>query len=125
MPADGPSRSRSGTARRRSSTSRSRFAAGPWSRRRTGSPTPTLSEQWQRCDSGGGNCVDIGGATGSTYQLVGADVGSTLRTKETATNTAAIVPIETPKSVDLVSKRVGNYERNPLFGVLLDQLWVR
>src|SRR5205823_425517 len=58
--------------------------AGSWS----GSPTPTLSEQWQRCDSGGGNCVDIGGATGSTYQLVGADLGSTLRAKETATNTA-------------------------------------
>jgi hypothetical protein len=57
--------------------------AGSWS----GSPTPTLSEQWQRCDSGGGNCVDIAGATGPTYLLVGADVGATLRAKETATNT--------------------------------------
>ena len=58
--------------------------AGSWS----GSPVPTLSEQWQRCDSGGANCVDIAGATGSSYLLVGADLGSTIRVKETATNTA-------------------------------------
>jgi YVTN family beta-propeller protein len=42
-----------------------------------------------------------------------------------ATDTAAIVPMFTPRNVDLVSKRVGNYEHHPLFGVLLDQLWVR
>jgi peptide/nickel transport system substrate-binding protein len=42
-----------------------------------------------------------------------------------ATDTAAIVPMFTPRNVDLVSKRVGNYQHHPLFGVLLDQLWVR
>jgi peptide/nickel transport system substrate-binding protein len=42
-----------------------------------------------------------------------------------ATDTAAIVPMLTPRNVDLVSKRVDNYEHHPLFGVLLDQLWVR
>jgi len=42
-----------------------------------------------------------------------------------ATDTAAIVPMFTPRNVDLVSKRVGNYEHHPLFGALLDQLWVR
>jgi ABC-type transport system substrate-binding protein len=47
------------------------------------------------------------------------------RVDRAATDTAAIVPFETPKSVDLVSKRVGNYQHHPLFGVLLDQLWVR
>ena len=31
----------------------------------------------------------------------------------------------TPRNVDLVSKRVGNYQHHPLFGVLLDQLWVK
>ncbi|HYV00767.1 MAG TPA: methyltransferase domain-containing protein, partial [Actinomycetota bacterium] len=30
-----------------------------------------------------------------------------------------------PVGVDLVSERVGNYERNPQWGLLLDQLWVR
>ena len=42
-----------------------------------------------------------------------------------ATGTAAVVPMFTPRSVDLVSKRVGNYQHHPLFGVLLDQLWVK
>jgi peptide/nickel transport system substrate-binding protein len=42
-----------------------------------------------------------------------------------ATDLAAVVPTHTPRNVDLVSTRVGNYQHNPLFGVLLDQLWVR
>ncbi len=42
-----------------------------------------------------------------------------------ATDLAALVPTYTPRSVDLVSKRVGNYQHHPLFGTLLDQLWVR
>ena len=62
-------------------------AAGVWS----GSPTPTLGEQWQRCDGGGANCVAIGGATGSSYLLGAGDVGSTVRVLETATNTAGSV----------------------------------
>jgi parallel beta-helix repeat protein len=58
------------------------LTAGQWS----GDPAPTLTEQWQRCDASGGNCADIGGATGSTYLLVAADVGQTVRVVETATN---------------------------------------
>jgi peptide/nickel transport system substrate-binding protein len=41
------------------------------------------------------------------------------------TNLAAVVPTHTLRNIDLVSKRVGNYQHHPLFGVLLDQLWVR
>jgi hypothetical protein len=29
------------------------------------------------------------------------------------------------RSVTLVSKRVGNYQHHPMWGTLLDQLWVR
>jgi hypothetical protein len=29
-----------------------------------------------------------------------------------------------PQGVDLVSERVGNYQRNPAWGVVLSQLWV-
>jgi hypothetical protein len=36
-----------------------------------------------------------------------------------------VVPTHTLRNIDLVSKRVGNYQHHPLFGVLLDQLWVR
>jgi YVTN family beta-propeller protein len=42
-----------------------------------------------------------------------------------ATNLAPLVSTYTPRNVELVSKRVGNYQHHPLFGVLLDQLWVK
>ena len=35
------------------------------------------------------------------------------------------VPTHTSKGFSLLSKRVGNYQYNPEWGVLLDQLWVR
>ena len=38
---------------------------------------------------------------------------------------AIIVPVITPKATDFVSKRVGNYQRHPVFGILISQLWVR
>jgi peptide/nickel transport system substrate-binding protein len=38
---------------------------------------------------------------------------------------AAAVPLYNPKAIDVVSRRVGNYQRNPQWGVLLDQLWLR
>jgi peptide/nickel transport system substrate-binding protein len=38
---------------------------------------------------------------------------------------ATVVPLFTLKEVDIVSGRVGNYQYNPQWGVLLDQLWIR
>ena len=38
---------------------------------------------------------------------------------------AVWLPTVTPKTADFVSKRVGNYQFHPLWGVLVDQLWVR
>jgi ABC-type transport system substrate-binding protein len=35
------------------------------------------------------------------------------------------VPLVNLKAVDIVSKRVGNYQNSPSSGVLIDQLWVR
>ena len=42
-----------------------------------------------------------------------------------ATDLAAYVPLLTPLSVDVVSKRVGNFRRHMIYGVLFDQLWVK
>ena len=53
---------------------------GTW----TGSGPLTMTRQWQRCDADGANCVDIPGATGQTYDLVGDDVGKTIRVVVTA-----------------------------------------
>jgi hypothetical protein len=54
---------------------------GTW----TNSPTK-YDLAWLRCDSGGGNCAAIGGANGTTYTLISADDGHTIRFKVAATN---------------------------------------
>jgi peptide/nickel transport system substrate-binding protein len=38
---------------------------------------------------------------------------------------APVVPLFTLKAVDVVSRRVGNYQFHPQWGALLGQLWVR
>lgn len=49
--------------------------------------TPTAyAYQWQHCDASGANCTDVAGASGSTYAVTAADVGSTLRVNVTASN---------------------------------------
>jgi hypothetical protein len=54
---------------------------GSWSNQPT-----SYSYQWQRCDTNGNACADIGGATGKTYKLQAADVGKTIRVRITARN---------------------------------------
>jgi YVTN family beta-propeller protein len=63
----------------------------------------------------------------STLQAQDQDAGAKVwaQVDRAATDLAPWVPTITPRNVDLVSKRVGNYQHHPLFGVLLDQLWVR
>ena len=57
---------------------------GAW----TGTPTPALAYQWQRCDLGGSSCQNVTGATTATYGLGAGDVDSKLRVSVSATNTA-------------------------------------
>jgi hypothetical protein len=56
---------------------------GTW----TGSPT-TLAYQWRRCDAAGTSCVDIAGATSSTYIVSSSEARSTLRVLVVASNAA-------------------------------------
>jgi peptide/nickel transport system substrate-binding protein len=37
---------------------------------------------------------------------------------------APAIGLLVPQGIDLVSKRVGNYQRNPVWGIILSQLWV-
>jgi hypothetical protein len=69
----------SGTARDAETLSADR---GSWS----GTEPTSYAFQWRRCDAGGAGCVDIAGATGQTYTLTTADIGSTVRLRVTATN---------------------------------------
>jgi len=71
----------SGTAQQNQTLSTS---TGSW----TGTTPLTYAYQWQRCGSGGGSCVPISGATGASYGLGLADVGSTIRASVTASNSA-------------------------------------
>lgn len=57
---------------------------GTWST--TNNITRTL--QWRRCDRSGANCLDIAGASSSSYVLLAPDVDHTIRVRETATRTA-------------------------------------
>jgi hypothetical protein len=81
------------------------LTAGPgtWS----GTQPINYAYQWLRCDSGGGNCNAIGGATSTSYTLTSTDVGSTIELTLTASNTAGtaaatsaptavVVPVSTP-----------------------------
>jgi hypothetical protein len=73
-------------------------ADGTW----TGTAPITTTRRWQRCDVLGATCVDLAG-TGTTMTLTSADVGSTIRTRVTATNAdgttqavAAVTPVIGP-----------------------------
>jgi hypothetical protein len=57
---------------------------GSW----TGTQPITFAYQWQRCDTAGLNCVNIPSATSANYVVQAADVGTTLRSVVTATNSA-------------------------------------
>ncbi len=46
----------------------------------------TYSYQWQRCDSAGASCANIGGAVNQTYVAATADVGGRVRSVVTARN---------------------------------------
>ena len=54
---------------------------GSWSN----SPT-AYAYRWRRCDGSGASCVDISGATASSYTLAAADAFSTVRVVVTASN---------------------------------------
>jgi hypothetical protein len=55
---------------------------GQWS----GTEPISYALQWRRCDSAGGTCGNIAGATASTYMLKADDVGHTIRLRVTASN---------------------------------------
>jgi hypothetical protein len=49
-------------------------------------PASGFAYQWQRCSSAGAGCVDIPGATGSSYKLASADGGQYVRSTVSARN---------------------------------------
>src|SRR5205814_1826425 len=66
---------------------------GSW----TGSPT-SYAYAWQRCDTDGGNCANIAGATNTPYTATSADVGNVLRVNVTATNSKGSTTATSPET---------------------------
>jgi hypothetical protein len=79
-PANTAAPSISGLAQERSTLTGSN---GTWSN----SPSKYVVA-WLRCDNKGGSCAAINGADKSTYTLVTADIGNTIRFRVTASNSA-------------------------------------
>jgi len=55
---------------------------GSW----TGTQSISFSYRWLRCNTQGGDCVSIGGATSRNYRLASSDVGHRIRFNVTARN---------------------------------------
>ncbi len=57
-----------------------------------------VSYQWERCNSSGGECADIAGATEPSYTLAEGDVGKTLRIRVGASNALGSLTAVSPAS---------------------------
>lgn len=66
--------------------------------RGTWSGASTFTYQWLRCDTGGGNCVAIPGATGTQYRVTQSDVGRKIRVDVTARNAAGSTTVRSTES---------------------------
>ena len=75
---------------------------GEWA----GTNPMTFTYQWERCNSAGASCADIGGATGKIYRAATADVGNRLRVQVTARNSAGSRTANSPAS-EAVSRPTG------------------
>jgi len=58
-------------------------STGTW----TSSTSVAYTYQWERCNTAGTSCANIASATGTTYKVVAADVGATLRVVVSGRNT--------------------------------------
>jgi outer membrane protein assembly factor BamB len=75
---------------------------GTW----TNNPT-AYAYQWQRCNSGGANCIAISGATTSGYAPGPADFGDTLRVAVTASNAGGTSAAATSTQTAVVTAPAG------------------
>jgi hypothetical protein len=69
----------------------------------SGTPTPTVTYQWLLCASptDESTCVEIRGATTSSYAAGASDIGGYVRLKTTATNSAGTITDISPQVAQL------------------------
>ena len=67
-----------------------------------------LAPTWQRCDTGGANCVTMQGVTGTKYHLAAADIGATVTVKVEATNSGGTTPVTTLPTATVTAAPAGS-----------------
>jgi hypothetical protein len=77
-------------------------SVGTWA----GTPYPTFTYQWRRCDASGNNAVAISGATDVLYTLTAADIGSTIRVAVTGTNVSGSSTVASPQTAIVTSQPI-------------------
>jgi hypothetical protein len=82
---------------------------GTW----TGKTPISFSYRWLRCDSQGGACVAIGGATARTYRLTSADSGHKIRFNVTARNSIGSTTVMSGESPIVTEPLPGGAIRLP------------
>jgi hypothetical protein len=70
-------------------------------------PPASYAYQWSRCNSAGKDCASIEKATAQTYRLTAADVGSTIRVGESATDAAGAVTPAQSEPTAVVQAQTG------------------
>jgi len=63
----------------------------------------TYSFQWQTCDTGGVNCVDVPGATGKSYGVRASDEGKQIRVKVTARSASGVTAVFSNTTSDVTT----------------------
>jgi hypothetical protein len=82
---------------------------GSW----TGKQPISYSYRWLRCNSGGGSCASIGGATSSSYRLTSSDVGHKIRFNVTARNSIGSTTVMSGESAVVGTPLPGGAIRLP------------
>jgi lysophospholipase L1-like esterase len=70
-------------------------SSGAW----TGTPAPSYIYQWRTCDAQGSNCVNISGATTSSYTLNASQIGQKVSATVTASNSVGTASVSATSAV--------------------------
>jgi hypothetical protein len=87
-------------------------STGTWK----GTPPISYTYQWQKCNSSGGGCANITGATASSYRILNSQVGDTLRAIVTASNAAGSAKADSAVTAVIVAGPPANTELPAISG---------
>ena len=81
-----------------------------------GTPPISYEYQWETCNSSGGSCSNISGATASSYRVLNSQIGGTLRVVVTASNSAGSEKATSAATATIVAGPPANTELPAISG---------